>query len=344
LTKPYTREQAIQIIELFYRSLLGRASDPAGLASKAKLLEEGKMDESQIALTFLNSPEFKIKRGSALKNSENFNKSNIYTKFVTLETLGCKFILPHNSPAVRELQAPGGYERWVLPYFLEHCKPGSTVIDIGASWGVFALPAAKRVGSSGMVYAIEASAVNCKVIIQSAIASEIQNIEVLPFGVSDRLGNEQLKIQTVTNNNAIKSHQKWDNEDFHKVDIIPIIPLDFLLPAIGKVDLVKIDIEGMEYRAFTGGRKLLAEHRPVVFMEYSPIFQQDGSGVDGKELLKIFVDLDYKIEILHRNRPAEEVSGQSGSETIQHVDGAWEEHVKRDKGTHLDLRLYHAGK
>jgi FkbM family methyltransferase len=177
---------------------------------------------------------------------------------------------------------------------------------------------------------------------KSIKASKLDNIEVLPFGVSDRLGSALLPMQRWTNNNALDVTRSVEQDDLDSFDPIPVIPLDSIRAAISPVHIMKMDIEGMEYRTALGAITFLREQNPLVFSEYSPRFQKIGSGVEGAELLLLFVDLGYRIEILHRHAARERIGTTDRNEVVNHIDSAWRQHVDRDGGTHLDL-CFHPG-
>jgi len=326
------------IVSMLYRLLLGREPDPAGLAHHAERLRADKVTAQEMARNFVRSTEYR--RQAEPQTNGVINLAGAPS--VRVEALGCEFVLPAGSDVVNELRSPQGYEPWVLPYFLDYCRPGMTVLDIGASWGVFSLPAARRVGQHGRVLAVEVSPWNCRVLTKSIQASQLNNVEVLPFGVSDRLGSALLPMQRWTNNNALDVTRNAEQDDLDRFDLIPVLPLDAIRAALSPVHIVKMDIEGMEYRTALGGISFLREQNPLVFSEYSPRFQQAGSGVDGRELLLLFFDLGYKIEILHRHAPREQMATADRNEVVKRVDGAWREHVERDGGTHLDL-CFHPG-
>jgi len=252
---------------------------------------------------------------------------------------GCVFWMPEHWVITRQLDDRKDYEPWVLDYFLQILKPGMTVLDVGASWGAFALPAARKVGATGKVIAIEMSAGNGRVLLESAKASGVSNMQLLLVGVSDRLGTEYLRRQTVHNNFQMEPPTDGIPENLDAFDIAPVVPLDLLRADFGKVDVLKIDIEGMEYRAFMGARALMAEQKPITFLEYSPRFQSEISGADGAALLTFFLDLGYGVEILHRKKKRERVAGGDAAQVIAQVDAAWTRHVEDDRGTHLDLCL-----
>ena len=118
-------------------------------------------------------------------------------------------------------------------------------------------------------------------------------------------------------------------------DVLPLVRLDCLADQIGRVDVVKIDIEGMEYKALLGGKEVIARSRPVIFCEYSPLWQQERSGASGEQLLRLVMSLDYDVEILHRSGRRE----RRGIADVAQVDAVWRHHVAEEGGSHLDIRF-----
>ncbi len=316
-----------QLVTLLYRLLLGRDPDAGGLAAHVETLRANRLTAQELAREFVRSSEFT-------------GRPSLAPHEVRVRRMDCEFVLPAGASVVGEIDSDDGYEPWVLPYFLDCCRPGMTVVDIGASWGAFALPAARRVGEHGRVFAFEVSARNCRVLVKSAQASGLGNVEVLPLGVSDRLGRELLRRQAVTNNNAINTGENPTADHLDNYDVVAVTPLDLLRGALGQVHILKMDIEGMEYRASIGALSFLKEQRPLTFIEYSPDFQRISSGVAGADLLNLYLELGYQIEILHRGRPRELLAKGASGDLIQQVDAVWREHVETDGGTHLDLCLH----
>lgn len=313
------------MIDQLYASVLGRGADPVGYDFYVSEVTSGRLSIRNVAQAIVASEEF----------AEVFGYRP--PKSVTVISDGNVFILPPSSVLEHELASPQGYEPWVLPYFCDMCQEGMTVLDIGASWGAFTLPASRRVGDRGRVFAIEASARNCKILQNNIWENGLTNVEVLPFGVSDGVGAAVAIGNYAENNATVRPLGSRINLNSPEFSIVPLIPIDVLLPRLGKVDLVKIDIEGMEYRALMGGMALFRANKPIIFLEYSPAFQQAGSGVEGRYLLILLHMLGYQLEILHRNRDRELLDRDSMAKTIDLIDAAWKRHVDEDSGTHLDL-------
>jgi FkbM family methyltransferase len=316
---------AEETVQLLYRALLGRDADAGGLRHYADLLLSGDIDEESLANALLGSSEYRHRADTRTALAGH----------AVAKMLECSLLVPENPGLIAELESAAGYEPWVLPYFLEQCRPGGGVLDIGASIGAFALPAARRVGPEGVVYAVEAAPLNCRLLAQSIALNRLDNIMLLPVAVSDVLGHAQMLRQSHTNNNILEPSDEAHLADLHSHDVIPVVPLDLFRPALRRVDLVKMDIEGMEYRATQGAITLIETDRPVVFLEYSPRFQRRLSGVSGDALIRLFQELGYTFEILHRDRPRQTVTDTDPAAAI---DAAWASHVK-DGGSHLDLCL-----
>ncbi len=73
-----------------------------------------------------------------------------YTAMATLARTGQKiFVDTRDRTMVPHILHDGRWEDWVVGAFLDELRPGMTVLDVGASFGCFALPAAAAVGPSG---------------------------------------------------------------------------------------------------------------------------------------------------------------------------------------------------
>jgi FkbM family methyltransferase len=316
------------VVDLLYRLVLGREADPDGRQVHVAALRAAHISPEALAREMIASEEYQ-------------HRNQARESLIPVAFQGCQFMLPAGADVVAEFQSPEGYEPWVLPYFLDRCRPGMTVVDVGASWGAFALPAARRVGETGKIIALEVSPYNCQILLKSVKASGLGNVKILPLGVSDRLGSELLRQQQATkNNNAISTGGDAGIDQLDGYDVVAVAPIDLLRSALGPVHVLKMDIEGMEYRAAIGGLSFLREQKPLVFLEYSPEFQRVGSSVDGSELLRLFLDLGYDLEVLHRHAPREMILPVSPADQIARVHAIWRSHVQDDQGTHLDLCLH----
>jgi hypothetical protein len=119
------------------------------------------------------------------------------------------------------------------------------------------------------------------------------------------------------------------------MEIIPIATLDTFLDRKRKINVMKIDVEGFEYKVLRGALATVSRWRPKIYLEYADSFQRSGSGVPGARLLELMVDLSFQPTILHRNKPPERIEGDKNN-VVTTLDKAWES-VVNNGGTHVDL-------
>ena len=85
----------------------------------------------------------------------------------------------------------------------------------------------------------------------------------------------------------------------HEAIQVPVRTVDELAAAnhLGRVDLVKIDVEGYEPGVLEGMRKTIEEHRPIILTEFWPYGMRD-AGFDPEAYLRSWVGLGYEAHTL----------------------------------------------
>jgi FkbM family methyltransferase len=147
-------------------------------------------------------------------------------------------------------------------------KLGDTVVDVGAHIGLYSLIAAKRVGSSGKVIAIEPDPENCKLLQRNVEINKLTNVSILElaaFSSTSKLklylpGKERgfTKLSTLMANRAV-------TENFLEIDATT---LDCLLVTQGitEVNWIKIDVEGAELEVLKGAAITLSESKDIALL------------------------------------------------------------------------------
>lgn len=146
--------------------------------------------------------------------------------------------------------------------FLRHwLQPGMTVIDIGANLGVYSLPMSKLVGQAGRVFAYEPGSEARSCLQRSRELNGANNLEILPFALSDHKREGRLVFGGSSELNALGAAGPGET--------VGITSLDNEQAARGwpAPDFVKIDAEGEEERILSGGRDFFARHSPLVMFE-----------------------------------------------------------------------------
>jgi FkbM family methyltransferase len=146
---------------------------------------------------------------------------------------------------------------------------GDTVLDVGAFIGTHTLAFARKVGSSGRVYAFEPQPAYFEALKKNVDQNALANVRVLNLAVSDNVGRLEIpEIDTAHRGNfggtgILKpGSAEGDPPSRSTIDVTTIDQL-----GINSCSLIKIDAEDMEINVLKGARKTLGAMRPVVFAE-----------------------------------------------------------------------------
>ena len=163
----------------------------------------------------------------------------------------------------------GRWEPHVERLLNERIRPGSTVMDIGANIGYFSAVMSRRVGPQGKVWSFEPVPATFK---QLSLCKMFNHLDqMMPINVALGDENASAKIHfdaSMMGSASIHAHM---SETQPLSADIQIRRLDDLWEAgeVTEPDLIKIDVEGHEYAAFDGARKLLTKARPQIVFEFN---------------------------------------------------------------------------
>ena len=155
----------------------------------------------------------------------------------------------------------GVWEPGITWLITAHLRAGDTMIDIGANVGVHTLLAAHLVGTAGTVIAIEASPAIFQRLVANLRLNGAAQVQAVNTAVSDKPGrltvflapDGNLGKTTTLGNEASTMGAAHEAE----VDAQPL-PNILTMAQIGAARLIKIDVEGAEWRVLQGMRDVLA--------------------------------------------------------------------------------------
>jgi FkbM family methyltransferase len=184
-------------------------------------------------------------------------------------------------------------------------RPGETVLDIGANYGVYSYHLSRAVGSSGRVYAFEPVPFTYATLQLVAKILRFRNVELIEKGCSDKSGEVTFAVPVQTSG-AIAAGQSYigGRDDARagreqqvrwtgtKSIVCEVVALDEFLPRTSELSFIKCDIEGAELLAFRGAEKLISRFLPSVVCEINPWFLE-GFGIRLEQLTGFFFDRGY---------------------------------------------------
>ena len=151
-------------------------------------------------------------------------------------------------------------------------RPGNYV-DVGTNIGVVAASMAAHLGPDGQVLAFEPSPDTMLLAASTFGLNEADNVTLYNAAVSDADGS--LVFNATPGNSAIASARRHNFgllNQWQQVTV-PAVKLDTLHEAgeLDGVSLVKIDVEGHEQSVIRGALRFIAETRPTVVFEFTPL-------------------------------------------------------------------------
>ena len=163
----------------------------------------------------------------------------------------------------------GFHEFKEMRFLHSFLKKEMTFIDVGANQGEFSLFAAGRL-SGGRVLAFEPMSLFFDRLTLNVKLNNMTNIKCFQLGLSDRAGETEIYFNddNQLNHEGLASLFTL-NKDDQRREIIQVRMLDDIVQTekIGKIDLIKIDVEGSEWAALRGSEKVLKQYKPALMVE-----------------------------------------------------------------------------
>lgn len=202
-----------------------------------------------------------------------------------------------------------GWEPATIALLKRHTSQGDTVIEVGANVGAHTLLLAKLVGPSGTVYAFEPT--------QYAQNKLRANMDL----------NPDLKARIVVRSELVTNHA-GQTPVRHITSSFPVRPggsprevvhgkaIALDKEAFAKVNLLKIDVDGYDFKVLEGATELLKKFKPYVLIELSE-YTLNAQGDSVRDIFGLLMSLGYS-GIYEKGAPivsAEEILAKVGSTT-----------------------------
>jgi FkbM family methyltransferase len=133
-------------------------------------------------------------------------------------------------------------------------------------------------------------------------ANRFDQVEVIAAAAADEAGELELRTHPLTSNGArpAAAGELLRGPQGSSVRV-PVVVLDETLAGLARLDLLKIDIEGMEPIALRGFEHGLARLRPVLLSEFHPWAMERAAGTPAIDYLRWLRRFYPAITILHRD-------------------------------------------
>lgn len=161
----------------------------------------------------------------------------------------------------------GIWEPWVTCFMAQVVKRGMYVADVGANHGYYTVLMGEIVGPEGRVVAIEPHPRTCDLLRRSiAVNGYASWTDVVECAVGGIAG-EVLTFHVPPN--EPKNAHVVHGIDEPNAMTVRSERLDDLLSGWPRIDFIKMDVEGAEEAALSGGAGIIERDRPLMLLEYN---------------------------------------------------------------------------
>jgi FkbM family methyltransferase len=283
LASRFTDKASAEDIYYCFRLILGRNPNPeerVGHFSRVGLPLE------KVVRSFVQSLEFE---------NRNLLKAKSVNTVTLVEREDMALYIDADDTDVGPNIVVGVYEPHVQAIFRRFLGPGMAALDIGANIGVLTMLAAKLVGPTGKVLAIEPNAKNVRLIEASRRRNGYSHVEIHCVAAAEKAG---ILVLHQSGSNGMVAPAAEDLDALLRSSIVPAVRLDSIVPADLPVGFVKVHVERYEFKALQGLERTLRRWRPVIVSEFSPPAMEPG---EGAAYLAYLIQLGYSLGVLQQS-------------------------------------------
>jgi FkbM family methyltransferase len=210
-----------------------------------------------------------------------------------MNRFGATICVNPSDPVVTGALLFGLYENTECRYFASRCRPGMTVLDIGANTGLYTAIAIRKLAGQGRIIALEPDPENFGYLEKTIAANGSSNVTCLRKAAADHHGSMTLFVSPDNRgDNRLYAHDPASREVQ-----VEVAPVDAILAALGvdQVDLVKMDVQGFEGHVLKGMGNTLRTSRSIeMLLEFWPLALR-GAGSDPVQVLTLLLDADLEL-------------------------------------------------
>jgi FkbM family methyltransferase len=194
----------------------------------------------------------------------------------------------------------GSFEPNELSLLSRVLQPGMVFVDGGANDGLYSLVASRRVGSAGRVVAVEPSSREFERLAANIRLNGIKNTIQVRAALGGAAGTVTLAIapEGHAGQNTVGTELANPNIEPAAHESVALTTLDDLVSdhRLGRVDVIKLDVEGSEVLALAGARRVLERDRPLLLVEAEEE-RLASHGRRKEELVDALVGLGYRLHV-----------------------------------------------
>lgn len=190
----------------------------------------------------------------------------------------------HDMYVGKSIDLCGEYCEDEAGFLAQICKPGDTVVEVGANIGTHTVMMAKKVGFGGKVFAFEPQRIVYQALCANIALNSLRNVYAFNKAVGAKEGHVYIPSMDYESTNNFGGVSVKENIQGEKIQLVKLD--DFL--EIDSCKLIKIDVEGMEIDVLKGAVNIISKFSPILYLENDRVEKS-------KELIEYLWSLDYEL-------------------------------------------------
>jgi FkbM family methyltransferase len=194
------------------------------------------------------------------------------------------------------------YEPLETGLFRALLRENHVFLDIGANIGWYTLVASTVIKFPGRILAFEPRPDTAANLRRTIAENNLYSlVDLHEAGLAESAGSATLIWETGTANPGGSHLATRDFSIQCEHAHIKLMRLDDL--ELDGCDIIKMDVEGAEFRVINGGEALLQRHQPIVLSELHPEQLQRVSGVTPRDYIARMADFGYECRLIEIDHP-----------------------------------------
>ena len=192
----------------------------------------------------------------------------------------------------------GSFEPNEFAFLDQVLEPGMVFFDVGANDGYFTLFAARRLGPTGQVIAVEPSSRERVNLARNLEANGLTNVTVIPSALGAAPGTANLRLaKGIHAGHNTLGNFAHDGVQMDSFEEVKVDTLDAVVARRGlsRVDFIKVDVEGAEASVIDGAKDVLRRLRPTLLVEINERALQAQQRSAESMLRTLSNEFDYEI-------------------------------------------------
>ncbi len=231
------------------------------------------------------------------KNLKNYLKTKIKKKFLQPQKIklnGRSFFLPrHISGFYPNLTMS---ELWMIDLIDKIKLKEGAFLDVGANAGQTLL---KLRALNEMDYVGFEPNFKCVTYLNDLIKlNNFKNVDIIPVGISSYNGLLPLYSYNGGLDSSATIIKGFKTQEVKEKFLVPVLNIETINKTIklGKIDFIKIDVEGAELQVLQSFKNLIISNLPVILLEVLPVNHIQSKRMQNRiEIQKLLFELNYDI-------------------------------------------------